>query len=115
MTNHDHNQKTGLPHSETANLLSLTDYQQGSIVSRVIVGKSAGNITAFSFDKGQCLSEHTAPFDALVQVIEGIAEIIIGGKPYALHSGDIILMPANIPHAVKAPERFKMLLTMLKA
>lgn len=115
MTNHDQNQKTGLPHSEAASLLSLTDYQQGSIVSRVIVGKSAGNITAFSFDKGQSLSEHTAPFDALVQVIEGTAEIIIGGKSYALHSGDIILMPANIPHAVKAPERFKMLLTMLKA
>lgn len=115
MTNHDQNQKTGLSHSETASLLSLTDYQQGSIVSRVIVGKSTGNITAFSFDKGQSLSEHTAPFDALVQVIEGTAEIIIGGKSYALHSGDIILMPANIPHAVKAPERFKMLLTMLKA
>jgi quercetin dioxygenase-like cupin family protein len=72
-------------------------------------------VTVFSFDKGQGLSEHTAPFDALVHVIEGQAEIIIGGTPHPVSAGEVILMPANVPHAVRAPERFKMLLTMIKA
>jgi quercetin dioxygenase-like cupin family protein len=74
----------------------------------------SGNVTLFSFDKGQGLSEHTAPFDALVQIIEGKAEIIIGGAPHLLETGQIIIMPANVSHAVYATERFKMMLTMIR-
>jgi len=111
-----HNNKDSMiSHSQTLGLSSLTAYQDGAIVSRMILEKSVGSVTVFSFDKGQGLSEHTAPFDALVQVIEGQAEIVIGGTPYPVSAGEVILMPANIHHAVRAPERFKMLLTMIKA
>jgi quercetin dioxygenase-like cupin family protein len=115
MMDHHNTDKNQLTHSEVHALSSLVTYQNGSIVSRIIIGKTAGNITAFSFDAGQELSEHTAPFDALVQIMDGKAEIIIGGISHKLGSGELIIMPANIPHAVKAPEKFKMLLTMLKA
>jgi quercetin dioxygenase-like cupin family protein len=91
-------------------LNEAVDYASGSIVS-----KNVGNITLFSFDEGQNLSEHTAPFDAIVQVVEGQAKIIINKKGFILSTGDIIIMPANIPHAVEALGKFKMLLTMLKA
>ena len=90
------------------------DYSKGGIVSRNVIKKDTGNISLFAFDTGEGLSEHTAPFDALIQVIEGKAEIIIDGESYLLESGDAIIMPANIPHAVKAPERFKMVLTMIR-
>ena len=91
------------------------DYSDGSIVSKIITKNDAGNVTLFAFEKGQYLSEHTAPYDALVQIIDGKAEIRIDGKGQLLNAGDIIIMPANIPHAVEAPERFKMILTMLKS
>lgn len=89
-------------------------YQADGIVSKRIIQKEKGNITLFAFDAGQKLSEHTAPFDALVQVMQGSAEVIIGGKPNQLAEGKSIIMPANIPHAVNANERFIMLLTMIR-
>jgi quercetin dioxygenase-like cupin family protein len=95
--------------------LDLVAYQVGAVVSREIVKKKTGSVTAFAFDKGQGLSEHTAPFDALVHVLDGTAEIIIGGHPHTLAQGELILMPANISHALKAVERFKMLLIMIRA
>lgn len=100
--------------SKIYNLKSAVDYAQGAIVSKIIAKNSAGNITLFAFDKGQELSEHTAPFDAIVQIVEGKAKIIIDKKEHPLAEGDIIIMPANIPHAVEASGQFKMLLTMLK-
>jgi quercetin dioxygenase-like cupin family protein len=103
------------PKSETLNLESLAEYQTGAIVSRQIIKAEDGNITLFAFDQGQELSEHTTPFDALVQVLEGEVEIKISGKPFVLNTGEAIIMPANQPHAVKALKRFKMLLTMMKA
>ena len=102
----------------TAQILSLADlisYQEGAIVSRVILKAEAGNVTLFAFDEGQELSQHTAPFDALVHVLDGEVEIKISGKPFDLKTGEAIIMPANQPHAVKATSIFKMLLTMIKA
>ena len=93
----------------------IIDYATGSIISKIILKKVTGNVTLFSFDKGQELSEHTAPFDALVQVIEGFAKIIINGESIVLTSGQSVIMPANIPHAVAAVEKFKMILTMIKS
>ena len=95
-------------------MAELAAYQTGSVVSRQITKADAGNVTLFAFDKDQELSEHTAPFDALVQVLEGEAEIKISGKPYHLGTGDAIIMPADEPHAVLALQRFKMLLTMIR-
>jgi quercetin dioxygenase-like cupin family protein len=91
------------------------EYSEGGIVSKTVLKKETGNISLFSFAKGEALSEHTAPFDALIQVVDGKAEIIIGGKSYFLESGQSIIMPANIPHAVKTVEKFKMVLTMIKS
>ncbi len=90
------------------------DYQDGGIVSKQVIKNSAGNITLFAFDKGQGLSEHTAPFDAVVQVIDGESEVIIGGKKHAVREGEMIIMPANVPHALNALVPFKMCLVMLK-
>ncbi len=89
-------------------------YQTDGIVSKRIIQKEKGNITLFAFDAGQKLSEHTAPFDAMVQVMAGSAEIVIGGNPNQLSAGESIIMPANTPHAVNANERFIMLLTMIR-
>jgi len=100
--------------NQPATLASLVDYQAGSIVSKVLVKKKTGNVTLFAFAAGQELSEHTAPFDALVQVVDGAATITIAGQPHQLTAGQVILMPANIPHAVKAPNNMKMLLTMIR-
>jgi quercetin dioxygenase-like cupin family protein len=91
------------------------DYADGAIVSKTVLKKQTGNISLFAFDKGEALSEHTAPFDALIQVVDGRGEIIIGGKSFFLETNDSIIMPANIPHAVKAAEKFKMVLTMIKS
>jgi quercetin dioxygenase-like cupin family protein len=91
------------------------NYQEGAIVSREIVKKPTGSVTLFAFDEGQGLSEHTTPFDALVYVIEGEVEISIAGQPHRLQGGEIILLPANQPHALKALNRFKMSLTMIRA
>ncbi|MDD3078948.1 MAG: cupin domain-containing protein [Paludibacter sp.] len=89
-------------------------YAEGSVVSKIIIRNDHGNVTLFSFDKGEFLSEHTAPFDAIVQVLEGVGEVVIAGNTFVLKTGDSIIMPANVPHAVNATEKFKMLLTMIK-
>lgn len=91
------------------------DYSDGGIVSKTVLKKETGNISLFSFAKGEALSEHTAPFDAMIQVVDGKGEITIGGKPFILETGQSIIMPANITHAVKAVEKFKMVLTMIKS
>lgn len=90
------------------------EYSADGIVSKQVMIKSTGNVTLFAFDKGQRLSEHSAPFDAMLQVLEGKAEVIIDQQPFHLEAGQTIIMPANIPHGVNAIERFKMLLTMIK-
>lgn len=95
-------------------MAELMEYQKGSIVSREIIKGANGKVTLFAFDLGEELSEHTSPFNALVQVIEGEAEITISGKPHRVKRGEIILMPACQPHALKAVERFKMILTMIR-
>lgn len=95
-------------------MAELAAYQEGSVVSRQITKADAGNVTLFAFDKDQELSEHTAPFDALVHVLDGEAEVRISGKGFSLKTGDAIIMPAGEPHAVKALTRFKMLLTMIR-
>jgi len=100
---------------EVVNLSALIDYQAGSIVSKEIIKKSTGTITLFAFDQGQGLSEHTAPFDALVYVLDGEVEIMISGKPSNLKTGEMIIMPANEPHALKAIQQYKMLLVMIKS
>ena len=96
-------------------LAALVDYSEDSIVSRTLAENRAGSLTLFAFDEGQGLSEHSAPYDAVVQVLDGAVELIIGGKPVKAQTGQLVVMPANIPHAVKATTRFKMLLTMLRA
>lgn len=96
-------------------LASLVEYQTGAIVSREVLRKETGTVTTFAFDEGQALSEHTAPFDALVCVLEGEAEILIAGKPHRVTAGQAIIMPANVPHAVKAVARFKMMLVMIRS
>jgi quercetin dioxygenase-like cupin family protein len=101
--------------AQAVKLADLIDYQAGSVVSREIVSQKAGTVTLFAFDKGQGLSEHTAPFDALVYVFDGEAEIAISGKRLRLKEGEMVIMPANQPHSLKAIERFKMVLTMIKA
>lgn len=100
--------------SRILRLEDLAAYQAGSVVSREIIKRPTGTVTVFAFDKGQGLSEHTTPFDALVHIIDGKAEITISGKAHLLKAGDMIIMPANEPHALKAVERFKMLLVMVK-
>jgi quercetin dioxygenase-like cupin family protein len=91
------------------------DYSDGGIVSKTVLKKQTGNISLFSFAKGEALSEHTAPFDAMIQVVDGRGEVIIGGKSFILTTGQCIIMPANIPHAVNAVEEFKMVLTMIRS
>jgi len=105
---------TVVSHSEVLYLVDLVAYQDGSVVSRQITKADAGNVTLFAFDKDQELSEHTAPFDALLHVLDGEAQIRISGNPFHLRTGDAIVMPANEPHAVKAVKQFKMLLTMIR-
>ena len=101
--------------STTLDLATLVTYQEGSVVSRQITKADAGNVTLFAFDGGQALSEHTAPYDALVHVLEGTAEVLIGGQPFILQAGQAIVMPANVPHALNARTAFKMLLTMIRS
>lgn len=90
-------------------------YQEGVVASRTIIDKKAGTITIFAFDRGQGLSEHVAPYDALVYVLDGSAEIVISGVKQALKSGEIVIMPAGAPHSLKAKEKFKMMLIMIRA
>jgi quercetin dioxygenase-like cupin family protein len=93
----------------------LIEYQEGAVVSREIIRKGTGTVTIFAFDKGEGLSEHTAPFDAMVQVVDGKAEITISGNKNVLEKGDMIIMPASEPHSLNALERFKMILTMIRS
>ncbi|MCL4524638.1 MAG: cupin domain-containing protein [Acidobacteria bacterium] len=106
---------SGIPAAEVMAVQELVEYQAGAVVSRQIVKREKGNVTLFAFDAGQELSEHTAPFDALVHVIDGEAEITISGKPIRAKAGEMVLMPANQPHGLKAIRRFKMVLTMIRA
>ena len=92
----------------------MVSYQPGSVVSRTVIDKDAGTVTLFAFDNGQGLSEHTAPFDAFVQVIDGAVDITIAGAVHTVKEGEMIIMPANKPHALKANPRFKMLLVMIR-
>ncbi len=101
--------------SKVYELARMVEYGEDAVVSRTLVDNKAGTITLFSFDAGQGLSEHTAPFDALVQMLDGEGEFTVGGKRHRVPAGNILLMPANVPHAVKAKKRFTMLLVMLRA
>ncbi len=96
-------------------LAELVEYQEGSVVSRTIIDQKTGTLTLFAFSQGQGLSEHTAPFDALVHLLDGQAEVTISGKSYLLTEGETIIMPANKPHALKAIKAFKMLLVMIRS
>jgi len=116
MSKHTHKPKpAGDIVGKTVTLVSLVEYQRGAIVSREVLSKPTGTVTMFAFDEGQSLSEHTAPFDALVCVLEGEADILIEGKPHHLTDGQAIIMPAHKPHAVKALTRFKMLLVLIRS
>ena len=103
------------PTGQSITLKDFIQYADGSIVSKTIIDKKSGTITLFAFDKGQNLSEHTTPFDALVHVLDGTAELIIGGKTVRVSTGQFCIMPAEIPHAVNAPEKFKMLLSLVRS
>lgn len=107
--------KIAMPAAKAVRTSELVQYQEGSVVSRTLVANSGGTITLFAFSEGHGLSEHTAPFDALVHILEGRAEITISGKPILTAAGEAVLMPAHQPHALKALANFKMLLVMLKA
>ncbi len=107
--------KREMPAAEAVSLAAMANYQEGAVVSRTLIQRPAATITLFAFDEGQGLSEHTAPFDALAQVLEGEAEITLSGKPMVTKAGSAVLMPANQPHALKALTRFKMLLTMIRS
>ncbi|WP_347488816.1 cupin domain-containing protein [Desulfoscipio sp. XC116] len=111
----DFNGNTSAPLAEVISPAEFIDYQQGSVVSRTLVDKKTGTVTLFAFGKGQGLSEHTAPFDAMVQLMDGEAEVVISGKPLRLKKDEMVIMPANEPHALRAVERFKMLLIMIRA
>ena len=114
----EHNKKqTGAEKlvAQAIKLTDLVDYQEGSVVSRTIIDKETGTVTLFAFDEGQGLSEHTAPFDALVYLLDGEAQIVISGKPLRLKEGEIVIMPANQPHALKAVKKLKMILTMIRS
>jgi quercetin dioxygenase-like cupin family protein len=112
------NEKKHVPEScvgKPVVLADMIDYADGSIVSKTLIDKTVGTITLFAFDRGQKLSEHTAPYDAVVQIIDGSADITIGGKLETVCAGQLIVMPANIPHAVAAKEQFKMMLVMIQS
>ena len=106
---------TKIGKGEPFNLADEVTYGIGSVVSKTLLKKDSGNITLFSFDKGQGLSEHTAPFDAVVHILDGQAEITIGGEPRTVSAGQMVIMPANVPHALQASEQFKMLLIMIRS
>lgn len=107
--------KSMLPAGKAFNLLELVEYGTGAIVSRTITENDAGTMTLFAFDEGQKLSEHSTPFDAAVHVLDGEVELTIGGSPVRAREGDLVIMPADMPHSVTAVRQFKMLLTMLRA
>jgi len=98
-----------------ANMVGLVEYQEGSVVSKTLLNKKTGTVTLFAFDKGQGLSEHTAPFEAMVYILDGEAEITLEGKPNSVKAGEMLIMPADVPHALDAVERFKMALIMIRS
>ena len=100
---------------DVCNLVEMIDYQNGAAVSKEIIKKQTGTVTLFAFDKGQGLSEHTAPYDALVYILDGESVITIEGTPFTVRSGQMIIMPAHKPHALQATKKFKMLLVMIKS
>ncbi|NIM91827.1 MAG: cupin domain-containing protein [Candidatus Aminicenantes bacterium] len=100
---------------QVARLDNLVDYQTDSVVSRTLINRKMGTVTLFAFDKGQGLSEHTAPFEALVLLLDGEAEIVISGKPFLAKEGEMIIMPANQPHSLRAVKKFKMMLVMIRS
>ena len=108
------NQKNKFPAAEVTSVVNAVEYADGSVVSRTVIDGKAGTVTLFAFDSGEGLSEHTAPFDALVQVLDGSAKISVGGDTHTVSSGEMLLMPADVPHALRAEERFKMLLIMIR-
>lgn len=101
--------------TQKTSFAEMIDYQDDAVISKTIIEKKTGTVTLFAFDKGQGLSEHTAPFDALVHVVDGEVEITISGEPYRLGAGEMIVMPAGEPHALDGIERFKMILTMIRS
>jgi quercetin dioxygenase-like cupin family protein len=105
---------TGTEHSTVFNYADTVTYQAGAVVSKTIIKKDIGTITVFAFGKGQGLSEHSAPFDAVIQIVDGTAEVFINKKPFTVTSGQTIIMPANIPHSVQSVTDFKMVLTMIR-
>ncbi len=105
----------GIAAGQAHELAELVQYADGSVVSRTLSDNDSGTLTLFAFDTGQGLSEHSAPFDAFVQILDGEAELTIGGQVTTAKAGDIIVMPANVPHSLRAPKKFKMLLTMLRS
>ncbi|MGA3060819.1 MAG: cupin domain-containing protein [Candidatus Bathyarchaeia archaeon] len=107
--------KKVVENAQTIKMISLAEYQEGSIVSRTLIDKKAGTVTFFAFDEGQGLSEHVAPYDALVSVLDGEAEVTMSEKIYHVKEGEMIILPANKPHALKAIRKFKMMLIMIKA
>lgn len=109
----DSAEKKGLM-SNPANLENFVSYQEGSVVSREVIKKKTGTVTVFAFDEGQGLSEHTAPFDAMVHILDGEAEVFIGGEKFIVKKGEAIIMPANKPHSLHAANKFKMLLILIK-
>jgi quercetin dioxygenase-like cupin family protein len=108
-------EKSKKPEPKAAKLADLIEYQEASVVSRTLIDKKAGTVTLFAFDERQGLSEHTAPYDALVEIIDGEAGITISGKKHHLKAGEMVIMPANQPHSLKATVKFKMLLTMIRS
>ena len=115
MTDTSADTRKGLTPGQKADLSSLVSYQEGSVVSRTLISDRAGTVTLFAFDEGEGLSEHTAPYDALLHILEGEAEVTIAGDRSHLEQGEAIILPAGKPHAVRAPRRFKMLLTMIRS
>jgi quercetin dioxygenase-like cupin family protein len=113
-TEHPQHDSGELPAAHPVRLHELVGYVPGSVVSHTLVKNAAGTITLFAFDAGQGLSEHSAPYDAVVQILDGVASLSIGGKPVSAAAGETVLMPANVPHAVQASQRFKMVLTMIR-
>jgi quercetin dioxygenase-like cupin family protein len=107
--------KKAVEKAQTMKMISLAEYQEGSIVSRTLIDKKTGTVTFFAFDEGQGLSEHVAPYDALVSVLDGEVEVAISEKIYRIKEGEMIILPANKPHALKAIRKFKMMLIMIKA
>jgi len=103
-----------MEHAKVVELAGMVAYQEGAVVSRTLIKREAGTVTLFAFDADQALSDHTAPFDALVHVLEGEAEVTLGGTSHRLTQGRAVLMPAHVPHAVRAHQRFKMLLVMIR-